>query len=577
MPHDMTRRQWLLGSALTGLGGGIAACAPKETAILSSDRPIMRGTFRHGIASGDPLTDSVILWTRIAPDDPNAGPVSVVWEISEREDFKSIHLSGTFMAAAAHNWTVKVDAKPLPAGKTFYYRFRVGDAVSVTGQTKTLPDGPLESARFAVVSCANWQHGFFNVYDHIARSDDYDAVIHLGDYYYEYGADGMENSPMGQVGRLHEPRHEIISLDDYRVRHAQYRSDPNLQAMSAKFPLITIWDDHESSNDSWQTGAENHQDDEGDWDSRKQAAMRAYYEWMPIREPKRGKAREALFRDYSYGDLLSLITVETRLTARAEPLILENHAADIKADPEAFKSNVLGDPSREMFGQIQEDFIVDALAQSKKSGKPWRVLANQVIMGRLLTPDLAPYVDETAVSAIEKDWPGVRDMVVLSKYNLPVYPDSWDGYPAARDRFFDRLEAGGINDMFVLTGDAHEFWANALTTNSGTSVGIECVTSSVSSETLVKYMGDGTADYALLLTQANKDARYYNPLQSGYIDVTFSRTQADVKMMGVSTVLSKEYSAFEVAGFTVRPGKSGLKLTGGRGLNLKQKALFSMG
>ena len=577
MPHDMTRRQWLLASAFTGIGGGIAACAPKEAAILSSDRPIIRGAFRHGIASGDPLSDSIILWTRITPDNPAAGPVQVKWEISETKSFKTIILSGTVMTGASSNWTVKVDANPLPAGKTFYYQFSIGDAVSITGRTKTLADGPLDSARFAVVSCSNWQHGFFNVYDHIARNDDYDAVIHLGDYYYEYGANGMEDSPMGQVGRLHEPRHEIVSLNDYRIRHAQYRSDPNLQALSEKFPLITIWDDHESSNDSWQTGAENHQDNEGDWDSRKQAAMRAYYEWMPIREPKPGKAREALFRDYSYGDLLSLVTVETRLVARAEPLILENHADEIKTDPDSFKADVLGDASREMFGQAQEDFIVGALTKSKNDGKPWRVLANQVIMGRLLTPDLAPYVDETAINAIEKDWPRVRDIVELSKYNLPLYPDSWDGYPVARDRFFDRLEAGGVNDLFVLTGDAHEFWANELTARSGAAVGLECVTSSVSSETLVKYMGDGAADYALLITQANKDARYYNPLQNGYIDVTFTRTKADIKMMAVSTVLSKDYSASELAGFTVRPAKSGLKLSGGRGLNLKQKALFSLG
>ncbi|WP_371397192.1 alkaline phosphatase [Fretibacter rubidus] len=575
MPHNMTRRQWLLGSTLTGLSTSLPACTPADAPMLSSNRPFMRGTFAHGIASGDPRRDAVVLWTRVTPDDMTDGPVSVLWHISENEDFEPMLRSGVVKAEAANNWTAKVDVTALPSGKTLYYRFIVGDVTSPTGQTKTLPDGPLDKLRFAVVSCANWQHGFFNAYDHIARQDDFDAVIHLGDYFYEYGADGIADTPMGQQGRLHDPRHEIISLNDYRTRHAQYRTDPNLQAMSAKFPMITIWDDHETTNDSWQGGAQNHQADEGDWDARKQAAMRAYYEWMPIRDPERGRARETLFRNFDYGDLLSLVSVETRLTARAEPIILEDHVDTIETDPEGFKGDVLGDPSREMFGQVQEDFIVEALTQSKADGKTWRVLANQVIMGRLNTPDLEPYVSEEAVQAIEKDWAGVRDMVKLSKYNLPVYPDSWDGYPAARDRFYDRLNAAGVNDMLVLTGDAHEFWINDLTTQAGDKIGLECVTTSVSSETLIKYMGDSTADYSLLLTQSNKDARYYNALQCGYVAVSFTKDKADISMMGLSTVTSKDYSAFEVAGFSVRAGETTLKASRARGLNLKQKALFS--
>jgi len=332
--------------------------------------------------------------------------------------------------------------------------------------------------------------------------------------------------------------------------------------MSARFPLIAIWDDHESSNDSWQTGAENHSPaTEGPWEDRKQAAMRAYYEWMPIRDPKEGKARESLFRHLDFGDLLSLVTVETRLTARAEPLIIETYKDDIQdeAGADKFKRDILGDPSREMYGQVQEDFIVGALTSSKEKGKTWRVIANQVIMGRLLTPDLAPYVDETAVAAIEKDWPGVRDMVELSKYNFPVYPDSWDGYPVARNRFYKRLIENDVQDIFVLTGDAHEFWMNDLTSDDGEKVGVEVVSTAVSSETLVKYLGSGTADYALLLTQGNDDARYYNPLHNGYTDITFGRDAADVKMIAISNTQSREYSANEVASFSVKPNK-GLRL-----------------
>ena len=579
MPNKITRRGLLSTATLAGVSTALTSCDTAKTdGLLSASSSRASGTFAHGIASGDPRADSVILWTRITPTDANGGPVKLLWEVSPTEDFSTAEFSGTVMASAATNWTAKVEAKELKAGAAYYYRFLLGEDSSPIGQTRTLPEDDVSSVRFTVVSCANWQHGFFNTYDHIARQDNLDAVIHLGDYFYEYGAAGYENTEMGKQGRLHQPRHEIISLEDYRIRHAQYRTDPSLQAMSAKFPMITIWDDHESSNDSWRAGAENHDPTaEGPWEDRKRAAMRAYYEWMPIRDAEEGNSRESLFRNLDFGDLLSLVTVETRLTARAEPLVIETYIDDITAEgsAEKFKQDVLGDPSREMYGKVQEDFIIDSLKASKEDGKIWRVIANQVIMGRLLTPDLEPYVDETAVAAIEKDWPGVRDMVKLSKYNFPVYPDSWDGYPAARNRFYDRLIENGVQDIFVLTGDAHEFWMNDLTTEANEKVGIEVVATAVSSETLVKYMGGGTADYALLLTQANEDARYYNPLHNGYVDITFGRSSAEVKMIAISDTQSRDYSAAVIAGFTVKPNKGKLSLSNPRGLNLKQRALFS--
>lgn len=579
MPHKITRRGLLSVGTLAGVSTALSGCnTPKDGAAFSASSQRATGTFAHGIASGDPRADSVILWTRITPTDANGGPVKLLWEISPTDDFFDAEYGGTVMASAATNWTAKVEATGLEAGASYYYRFLLDEEPSPVGQTRTLPKGDIDSVRFAIVSCSNWQHGYFNAYDHIARQDGIDAVIHLGDYLYEYGAKGYEDTEMARQGHLHEPRHEIVTLEDYRIRHAQYRTDPSLQAMSAKFPMITIWDDHESSNDSWQHGAENHDlAAEGSWDARKQAAMRAYYEWMPIRDPKEGKTKESLFRNLDYGDLLSLVTVETRLTARAEPLIIEEHIDDIISDGgvERFKNDVLGDPSREMFGKIQEDFIVGALKSSKEDGKIWRVIANQVIMGRLLTPDLEPYVDEAAILAIEKDWPGVRDMVVLSKYNLPVYPDSWDGYPAARNRFYDRLIENDVQDIFVLTGDAHEFWMNDLSTETGDKVGVEVVTTSVSSETLIKYMGGGTADYALLLTQANEDARYYNPLHNGYSDITFGKNSADVRLIAISNTQSLEYSASQVASFSVKPSKGKLSISNAKGLNLKQRALFS--
>ena len=573
MTHNITRRG-ILG-ALTA--STAVACSPKASTPLTAKTQTASGTFSHGIASGDPMAKAVILWTRITPDDPMVGTVEVIWEMDLDANFGSLAASGTFTTHAARDWTVKVDAADLEAGTAYYYRFRVGDKTSPIGLTKTLARESIKSARFAVVSCANWEHGYFNAYDHIARQDHFDAFIHLGDYYYEYGAGTYDSGSDIEIPRRHVPEHEIISLEDYRLRHGQYRSDPSLQGVSAKMPMIAIWDDHETSNDSWKDGAQNHQDDEGTWEARRQAALRAYYEWMPVREPRTGRLRSDLFRSYDWGDLLTLVTIETRLTARAEPFEIENHYAEIKAEGNAdkFKAEKLGDPSREMLGQVQSDFIINTLKASKESGKAWRVMANQVIMGRLLTTDMEPYIDEDAMKVVEKDWPGVRDSIALSKYNLPVYPDSWDGYPVARENFYQRLIKEDIKDIVVLTGDAHEFWMNDLTSETGEKVGVECVTTSVSSKTLTSYLGDATADYSLLLTQSNPDARYYNALHNGYIDFALTRSKGVVRMMGVSTVKSQEYTASEVAKFTIKPYKGSVKIGSPKGLNLKQRALFS--
>ncbi len=571
-----TRRNAL---SLLGLGG-VAACAPTVERTLSGD-VAASGTFDHGVASGDPMATSVILWTRVTPNE--SGVVPVVWEIDTDADFSN-PINGEIEARAAKDFTVKVEATGLQAGTVYHYRFKTKDDVSVTAQTKTLPEGSPEQVRFAVVSCANYEHGFFNVYDLIAQKqksaggDHYDAMLHLGDYYYEYGAD-VYDAPDKPEGRIHEPAHEIITLDDYRTRHAQYRRDPNLQAATAVMPMIAIWDDHETANDSWRGGAQNHNEDEGEWEIRKQAALRAYYEWMPVREPVPGRAREAFYRSFQFGDLLTLVGVETRLTARAEPLIIEEFVEEIIADVDAFRDQYLNDPSREMLGKEQQDYIVETFAQSKADGVSWRMLANQVILGRLLTPDFTPYVTEEATTAIEKDWPGIHDFLTLSKYNLPFYPDSWDGYPFARERFFEALDDAGVNDVLVVTGDAHEFWANRLTRDDGTHMGAEFVTSSVSSKTLIAYLGDATAQHNLLLTRENDDARYYNALHNGFVEVELGRKSGKITMHAIDSVNTRDYGSFRAASFSVKPrrkdGKETLRIGAPRGLGLAQRALFA--
>ncbi len=569
--HNLPSRRGFL-SALGA--GSVVACADTKTTPFSSENKTRTGQFAHGVASGDPFANSVILWTRVTPE--GEGDVSVIWEIDQDADFGSLAASGIVKTNAVKDYTVKVEATDLTPGKWYYYRFRVGNNISQIGRTRTLPEGDMAEARFAIVSCSNWQHGYFNTYDHIAKQakdERFDALIHLGDYYYEYGADETPRI----ADRIHEPRHEIVSLGDYRLRHAQYRSDSALQDVTAQMPVIAVWDDHETTNDSWKGGAENHDEGEGDWEIRKEAALRAYYEWMPLREPQFGKSREDIYRAFEWGDLASIVCVETRLTARAEQLIIEDYIdeIDVPGGAEKFKKEKLYAPDREMMGPHQQDFIIDTFAKSKQSGKPWRLLANQVIMGRLLTPDFTPYIDESAIQNIEAVWSGVRDFVTLSKYSLPVYPDSWDGYPLARDNFYAALSNAGINDMLVLTGDAHEFWVNDLTSEAGDKLGVELVTSSVSSETLTAFLGSGTADHNLLLTQSNPDARYYNALVNGYIDLTLTPKKAKVKMIGISTVESREFEAFTAAQFTLRKSGDTLKVTSPKGLNFKQRLLFS--
>jgi len=569
--HNLPSRRTVLGS----LGAGsLAACSDTATTPFSSKNERRTGQFAHGVASGDPFANSVILWTRVTPDQD--GEVKVIWEVDQDVDFQSLSASGETQTSAAKDYTIKVDAIGLDAGTWYYYRFRIGDTVSPIGRTRTLPENATKEARFAVVSCSNWQHGYFNAYDHIARQaarENFDALIHLGDYYYEYGAAQAPRI----ADRVHEPKHEIVSLEDYRLRHAQYRSDAGLQDVTSLMPLIAVWDDHETTNDSWKGGAENHDAGEGDWETRKEAALRAYYEWMPLREPQFGKSRQDLYRAFEWGDLASIVCVETRLTARAEQLIIEDYIdeIDVPGGAEKFKKEKLYAPDRDMLGQDQQDFIIETFKDSKAAKKPWRILANQVIMGRLLTPDFTPYIDETAIQNIEPAWAGVRDFLTLSKYSMPVYPDSWDGYPLARETFYKALSQAGINDMLVLTGDAHEFWVNELTSEGGEKIGMELVTSSVSSETLTAYLGDGTADHNLLLTQSNPDARYYNALVNGYIDLTLTAKKAKVKMVGISTVESREYEAFEAARFTLRPSKETIKVTSPKGLNFKQRLLFA--
>ncbi|MEZ4247574.1 MAG: alkaline phosphatase D family protein [Polyangiales bacterium] len=461
----------------TGAGAGAVAvmgCTGEGGAALTASE-----VFLHGVASGDPLPDAVILWTRVTPEAD--GPVEVEWRVCTDPEARDVVVEGTFVTGPERDYTVKVDVTGLSPATTYYYRFRAPGGRSLVGRTRTAPQGAVERARFGVVSCASLGHGWFHVYRHLA-DEDLDAVLHLGDYIYEYGTDDYGSE------RVYEPSHEIVSLADYRMRYAQYRRDRDLQAIHQQHAFVCIWDDHETTNDSYRDGAENHQADEGAWAERKAAAYQAYMEWLPVREQEVGK----IWRSFAWGQLADLFMLDTRLWGR-------------DAQPE--ESEEAGDPTRQLLGEDQERWLSDGLLASTAT---WKLIGQQVMVGQLNT----------------------GSPTMFSPFNL----DQWDGYAAARVRLLDLLAS--VDDPVVLTGDIHSHWAIELTedpfdpetydpaTGEG-SVGVEFVTSGVSSPALPDERLGGSLEEGL--RRNNPHMKHINFVKRGWItlDVTPSTVQAD--------------------------------------------------
>lgn len=576
MSHRISRRAALT----TGLAAGAASCAssPKMTPYTAISTRA-EGLFAYGVASGDPGPDRVVIWTAldlpVGARRPAAFPV--VWEIAADEEFSDMRAKGEAITGPARGFTVKAEIGDLQPGETYYYRFRLEDTYSPVGRTKTLPAGSIDSARFAVVSCSNYPFGYFNVYDLIARQDGLDAVIHLGDYLYEYGPDGYGGTMGTKLGRSHSPAREIVSLDDYRQRHAQYKSDPASQAMHARHPIIATWDDHETSNDSWKDGAQNHQPEtEGDWNARRRAALQAYYEWMPVREPE--GAPEDFFRRFSYGDLLTVTAIETRLMARSRQFEYNEVVPTLKSmeDVANFRDTLLWDETREMMGAPQIDFIDRTFRESAGAGQPWRLLANQIIMATVIAPDLSDYVTEEDIVSLQNEWDQARSFVEFSKLGLPVNLDAWDGYPAARERFYNMARETAGDGLIVLTGDTHTWWANDLTTRNGDHAGVELGVSSVTSPSPYRpeFLGGKGADYALLTNRDNDDVRYLSGESHGFIDLTVERESARAVFHAVDTIESPNYNGYELAAFDIARKDDRARFVDADGLGFKEGFLF---
>lgn len=387
--------------------------------------------FYHGIASGDATSDKVIIWTRITTDAPSA---DVTWRVATDSFFNNIVDQGVFTTNAARDYTVKVDVQDLEENTWYFYEFEDEEGnLSQRGRTKTLPTSDISNFRAALLSCASYPHGYFNVYDRISERNDINAVIHLGDYIYEYGLNEYGKHP----DRKPEPENAIVSLSDYRTRYSMYHLDTMLQKLHQQYPFYNIWDDHEFANNSWREGAENHNPSrQGDWSSRSSAALQAYLEWVPIREiDPDNKFR--IYRSVKVGELAEIFFLDTRIIDR-----------DIETATDG--------PNKRLIGEVQMEWLQQGL---KNSTAQWKVLAQQVMVAPLLA------------------------------FGLTLNTDQWDGYTFERKRLFDFINNNDINNVVVLTGDIHTFWANDLpfgkTTYNGNtgsgSAGVEFVTSSVAS------------------------------------------------------------------------------------------------
>ncbi|MEZ5953716.1 MAG: alkaline phosphatase D family protein [Hyphomonas sp.] len=556
----MTRvtRRGLLGAAATGTLG-LAACATVPVGGETYDGEV---AFEHGVASGDPLSDRVILWSRVTPKS-GTGPVPVRYDVTNAAG--AVVATGLLSADAAHDFCIKADAAGLEPGTAYTYRFSAltkgGEIASPVGRTRTTARTGDAPVRLVVISCSNWQFGFFNAYAALAQEPDVDAIVHLGDYIYEYGTDGYGGEVAGLIGRPHDPPTECISLSDYRRRHAQYKTDPNLQAAHAAAPWICTWDDHESANDSYRTGAENHNPDEGEglWSDRKMAAIQAYYEWQPIREPETGKLASAVWRSFDFGNVATVCALETRLTGRSEGLdwfaalsgLTEESAIVQRAQETLVKAN---DPERTMMGTEQEAWLDGELARSVSAGKTWQVLANQVVMAKVALPKLQQTLTPAQIAAQAN--PFVQQMIGFSALGLPMNLDAWDGYPAARERLYASVARSGAR-LVTLAGDTHTAWANTLHDAAGTRRGVEFGCTSITSP------GSGTAvtdipDLGAQFAAANKDVDWHDPFGHGYIMVTLTPEAASAEFKKVSDILGPDWSLDTVSAWTASPEDKGV-------------------
>lgn len=547
MKTNQPRRQFLIKltsiSAVLSTGAVLSACGGSETSMVNYD---------YGVASGDPLSDRVILWTH-AKYQNKADSVPLTWQVATEIEFTNIVASGVVQASAETGYTCKVDATGLAANQSYFYRFVSDRHVSPIGRTKTLPVGSVSQVKLAVLSCSNYPTGYFNVYSEVAKSD-VDVAIHLGDYIYEYAATGYASENAAKLGRTSVPSTELLSLDDYRLRHAQYKSDADLKQFHASKPMIAVWDDHEIANDTYKDGAENHSTaTEGSFAARKAAAIQAYHEWMPIRS---GSDKNKIYRSFNFGSLMSLHMLDTRLIGRDQQI---EFADLLTPSKQAAAMATLTSPSRQLLGAEQLQWLTSQMATSTST---WQFLGQQVLMGRMEFPltilqalnpsDTSPQAQAAGQQAISdyltaktKSAMGlplsVTETALLNQPKLGYNLDAWDGYPAAREILLSTV-AQLRKKLVVLAGDTHNAWHSNLTLLNGVKVGEEFATSSVSSPGLETYLTIPPANIKAIFEGVVNDLKWMDASRRGYLKMTITPAQVQGEWLFIDTILSKSYT-----------------------------------
>ncbi|GIJ65321.1 phosphodiesterase/alkaline phosphatase D [Virgisporangium ochraceum] len=531
MPEHVTRRVVLQAAsvATAATTAGLVGAAPATGAPAT--------TFQHGVASGDPLPDGILLWTRVTPT-PDAAPgsgagpeVTVRWQVASDPAFAAVVAAGSVETGPARDHTVKVDVRGLGPATPYWYRFGLGDVWSATGRTATAsaPDTELASLRAGIVSCADWEAGYFGSYRLLAARGDLDLVIHLGDYIYEYGTGGFPGSD--GVVRQHQPANETLTLADYRIRHGLYKTDPDLQALHAAVPWVVTWDDHEIANDAWSGGAENHDPaTEGDYATRRANAHKAYFEWMPVRTGD----NNTIYRRLRFGRLAELSMLDLR-TYRSQQA----------------SGTAVDDPARTITGDAQMEWLKQGLTSSTAR---WKLVGNSVMISRLDVGALPAWLLGP-----------LAQLIGVPQNGFALNADQWDGYNADRDELVAHLRAHNTRDVVFLTGDIHTSWANELVTRTtvGDPAAAEFVVPSVTSDNLNDFIGLPAGIVspvaAGLIRGTNPHVKWTELDNHGYgvLHVTAARARMDWYHLRDRT--SPTTTARWVAGWSVVPGSSRLR------------------
>ena len=544
MATNLKRRNFLKNSLLaTGgilLAPNFISCSSDNVDTLPSiPSGITEKNFDLGVASFDPTNSQVIIWTRYTSQKTS---VKLRWQLAKDSAFISIVREGEVETDATRDYTVAIEVKDLTQNLKLYYRFvNIEDkTTSVVGKTLTFGE-TFSEIKLAVASCSNYAYGYFNVYETINQSDA-DVVVHLGDYIYEYGENtyGSFRDP--------EPAGEILSLDDYRRRYRQYRSDEQLKSLHQNKPFICVWDDHEVTNDAYVDGAQNHQDDEGDYEVRKQSALQAYSEYLPNTTNIENNA--IIYRNLQLGNLVDLIMLDTRIIGRDKQLDYADFTTATGFDGTAFQQ-AWTDSSRTLLGEKQKAWLKNEMVAT---GSSWQIIGQQVLMGKMLIPAELIQLFGTAQFQValselvqikarlaQGDSTLTQEEIARVQTVIPYNLDAWDGYFAEREEVLAMFKD---KKVVVLAGDTHNAWQSDLTTATGEKVGDELATSSVSSPGFESFVGaDGAQQLGGALEFLIDDLNFTNLVDRGFMKLTVNAASIKTDWVYVSSVTDKTYTS----------------------------------